>query len=213
MTHDSLRDLAACLPGQIAAARELNCPLVVVDNASRDLGPAFVRDRLNPARGETLVEMGRNAGYAAAVNAALAVVPGMDLMLLNPDVEVSGTDGIAGLRDVLASHPRVAVAAPRLIDAAGLTQASARRFPSALTMLGSSSLGRRFRPLRRAYESYLEPISGDKPRTVDWVIGAALLIRREACDEVGGWDEGYFLYAGRSGIVSSPLRNERPGEP
>ena len=193
VTHESLDDLEVCLPGQLDAARELGSPFIVVDNASRDAGPAYVVSRLDPARDERLVRMGINTGYAAAVNAALSEAPGMDLMLLNPDVEVTA-GGICALQAVLARYPRVAVAAPRLVDASGAPQASARSYPSALTILGSSRLGRKVGALRRAYESYVDPGAGEEPRTVDWAIGAALLIRREACDQIGGWDQRYFLY-------------------
>jgi N-acetylglucosaminyl-diphospho-decaprenol L-rhamnosyltransferase len=139
-------------------------------------------------------EMGRNAGYAAAVNAAFARVPGRDVMLINPDVELDDGTAIKALARVLVREPRVAVAAPRLAGDDGLTQPSARRFPSLAAMLGSMGAARTAPFLGRSYERFLSPSGSERARTVDWVIGAAMMIRRAAFDEVGGWDERYFLY-------------------
>jgi N-acetylglucosaminyl-diphospho-decaprenol L-rhamnosyltransferase len=194
VTHNSLSDLRECLNGQLAAARALGCPFIAVDNASTDGGPGFLNERLDRSRGERCVAMSKNAGYAAAVNAALRETPGRDLMLLNPDVELTaGARGIAALQHVLELHPRVAVAAPRLVDSEGRPQPSARRFPSAWTLLGSTPVGRMVPALRQAYVRYsAEPPS--ETHVVDWAIGAALLVRRAANDDVGGWDARYFLY-------------------
>jgi N-acetylglucosaminyl-diphospho-decaprenol L-rhamnosyltransferase len=141
-----------------------------------------------------LVELDRNAGYAAAVNRAAATAPGRDLLVLNPDVEQAAEAAVEQLRDLLAERPEVAVVGPRLVYPDGGIQPSARRPASVAAMLGSLPAARRLRPLARRYERYLELSYSDGPVTVDWVIGAAMLVRRRAYDELGGWDEGFFLY-------------------
>lgn len=194
VTHNSRPDLEAFFEGQLEAARALRQPVIVVDNASTDGGPELVSTLLDPERGERLVELGRNAGYAAAVNAALAAAPGVDLLLLNPDVEVKNARATEELARALDEHPRAGVVAPKLVDSDGRAQSTARRFPTPFSILGGTGLGRRVPHLRRANERYLSIPAGDSPSKVDWAIGAALLIRRKASDEVGSWDERFFLY-------------------
>jgi N-acetylglucosaminyl-diphospho-decaprenol L-rhamnosyltransferase len=194
VTHDSLADLRRSFGAQLELSRALNAPLVAVDNASADGTREFLRAAAEGERAVRLVEMPRNAGYATAVNRAAAEVPGKDLLLLNPDVEPSGTDAVERLRALLADRPRVAVAGPRLLYPDGGVQPSARRPASLVAMLGSLSPANRVGPLVRRYQRYLAVSYSDVPTAVDWVIGAAMLIRRRAFDELGGWDEGFFLY-------------------
>src|SRR5919106_529318 len=138
--------------------------------------------------------MGRNAGYAAAVNAGSAAAPGRDLLLVNPDVELPGPAPVQALREVLAAYPQIAVAAPRLVGEDGVPQESARRFPSATALLGTLPRIGRVPAVRRGLERYHEPSRVTRAAVVDWVLGAAMLIRRRAFDAVGGWDERFFLY-------------------
>jgi GT2 family glycosyltransferase len=138
--------------------------------------------------------MGHNAGYAAAVNAGAARVPGRDLLLLNPDIELGDPGAVRVLIDVLAAHRKVGVAAPRLVGEDGRPQPTARRFPSATALLGTLPRLGALGPVRRGLERYHEPSAATRATVVDWVLGAAMLIRRSAFDQVAGWDERFFLY-------------------
>lgn len=194
VTRDSLPDLHRFLDRKLDIAERLGVPLVAVDNASTDGSAELLRDRREARHALRLIEMGRNAGYAAAVNAAFHAVPGIDVMLVNPDVGLSGPEPIADLAAVLAAHPGVAVVGPRLAAEDGTIQPSARRFPSLLALLGTMSAFRAVGPIRRSHERFVAPSSSKRAVVVDWVIGAAMLIRRAAFDDVGGWDERFFLY-------------------
>ena len=94
----------------------------------------------------------------------------------------------------LRENPKVGVVGPCLFGDDGKIQSSARPFPSPLAM------GRHYRAIRsldvvrKAARAYLSPPPDRAPSPVDWVTGAAMLIRREAFDSVGGWDERFFLY-------------------
>ena len=182
------------LGGQLAAAHQVQAPLVVADNASTDGTLELLRSAAR--RDPTLLihEMGRNAGYSAAVNAAFARVPNRDVLLINPDVELPGGEPIMALADVLDRIPTIAIAAPRLVGDDGEVQPNARLFPSLIAMMGSTGAGRALPILGRRYEAFVAPSQSGHPCTVDWVIGAAMMIRRRAFDEVGGWDERFFLY-------------------
>lgn len=194
MTHDSLDQLTGNFADQAAVAERLDVPLVVVDNASGDGTLDFLRAWTDRSPRISLVALPRNLGYAAAVNRAFAAAGGRDVLLVNPDVELHDPTVVQALASFLEESPRVGVAGPRLLYPDGTPQPSARLFPSAMALLGSLRAARRLAPARRSYERYLEPSHGSEARAVDWVIGAAMLIRREAFDSVGGWDEGFFLY-------------------
>ena len=184
---------AACVRSAIADLGGETWEAIVVDNASRpgDLAPL---DGL-PAR---IIRHQENRGFAAAVNAAAAVTQSRFLWLLNPDCVVH-PGAYAALAADLAAGERRALAAPLLPNADGTVQASARGEPSASTgLFGRHSALARLFPRARATRRNLP--ASDLAETmpegadVDWVMGAAMLIRRDRFDEVNGFDERYFLY-------------------
>lgn len=186
VTYNSARWIRACLEalGQRAT--------IVVDNASTDETVQIVRQEF-PSIG--LIARSRNGGYAVAVNEGASAAGRDDVLVLNPDVIVN-VGAIEVLEAYLAAKPSVGVAAPRLIYPDGTIQESARTFPSPLKQLARRS------PLglmpwgRRLRASYLMTDNADtEPHPVDFVIGAAMLVRRAAIDDVGGMDERIFLYA------------------
>jgi GT2 family glycosyltransferase len=194
VTYNSDEDLARHLEGYVNVARELEVPFVVVDNDSRD----GTRTRLEQVRGRysgmQVVRMSQNVGYAGGVNAAFSAVPGHDVLLLNPDVAPPSAEEVLALASVLRAEPSIAVAAPRMVGDDGEPQLSARRFPTLMAIAGSTATARRAGVARRSHRRYVAPADADQPRTVDWVIGGAMLIRREAYVSVHGWDERFFLY-------------------
>jgi N-acetylglucosaminyl-diphospho-decaprenol L-rhamnosyltransferase len=125
---------------------------------------------------------------------------------VNPDVELSSGEPVLALARVLERVRSAAVVAPRLLGDDGEVQPNARLFPSLAAMIGSTAPGQAIPLLRRRYERYVAPSYADHPRTVDWAIGAAMLIRRDAFDAVGGWDEGFFLYMEDTDFCRSCLR-------
>jgi N-acetylglucosaminyl-diphospho-decaprenol L-rhamnosyltransferase len=194
VTHQSEEELLRNLAGQVAIAERLETRLVVVDNGSRDRTRELLRSWTARSPRLEWIPLDRNRGYAAAVNAAFARVPRADVMVLNPDVELDDFAPIGSLVAHLAGRPRAGLAAPRLIGPGGEVQPSARRPASLPAMLGSLPAARSLPPLRRAYERYLSPSGSESPASVGWVIGAAMLIRRRAYEEIGGFDPGFFLY-------------------
>jgi N-acetylglucosaminyl-diphospho-decaprenol L-rhamnosyltransferase len=193
VTYNSIAPLREFFGGITRVAAELGAPVVAIDNASTDGSVEYLegwRDGITPVvhRNE------RNRGYAAAVNQAFAAAPGPDVLLVNPDVSVTEAGAVEEMRVFLAARPKAAVVAPRLLEADGSVQSSARVFPTVPAMAGHATWVRHLGVGRAAARRYLEPPPGGEPSRIDWAIGAALLIRRAAFDEVGGWDERFFLY-------------------
>jgi GT2 family glycosyltransferase len=135
-----------------------------------------------------------NLGFAAGVNLAARQTRAAFLMLLNPDTIVEGPV-IRTLETWLASHPDAGVAGPRVLNADGTVQPSARRFPGITTLFGGRTtwLTRRF-PKNWLSRRNLLTEDAQAPVDVDWVSGACLMTRRDVFDSVGGFDEAFFLY-------------------
>jgi hypothetical protein len=134
-----------------------------------------------PARIE-IIHNASEKGFAANHNAAFGAARGDYFCVLNPDVRLA-QDPFPALLEVLR-EPQVAVAAPRIVDPAGRVEDSARRFPTAASLL-MKSLG---------LAPQFDYPAGEPPPSPDWVAGMFMLIRREAFEKAGGFDERFFLY-------------------
>ncbi len=195
VTYNSAEPLRRFFDGQLATAEALGTELVVVDNGSTDESIELMREAARRSSALTLIRMDGNRGYAAGVNAAFEAIPGRDVMLVNPDVHLSDPQPVHELAGLLRQLPRAAIVAPGLDHADGSPQPSARRYPTVASMLATLPSVRSASIARRVYHTYIGPSEeGRRSTLVDWVIGAAMLIRREAWEALGGWDERFFLY-------------------
>jgi N-acetylglucosaminyl-diphospho-decaprenol L-rhamnosyltransferase len=186
--------LRSCLESAAADLGARAWSGIVIDNASTD-GSARTVEGMPHIR---VVVNAANRGFGAAVNQAAAMTDAALLWLVNPDCSVQpGTT--ARLEAALAAHSDCAIAAPQLLNADGSVQASVRRAPTLWTgMFGRHSLLTRLFPgssmARRELPAADLAAAAKDDVVVDWVMGAAMLIRREPFDAVGGFDERYFLY-------------------
>ena len=164
---------------------------IVVDNGSTDGTVALVRERFPAVR---LLEQ-ENAGMGGGNNAGMRIASGRYFLLLNSDAWVVG-DAVAQLVAFADEHPEAAVVGPRLLNPDGSLQGSARAFPTlwrlATEYLFLRKLAPRSRTLNRFYEGGFDH---DVVREVDWLFGACLLVRRDAADEVGLFDEDFFMFS------------------
>ena len=172
------------------------CPqstIVVVDHSS---DPRSADALVNDFPHVEVVRKTTNDGFAAGVNHGARVTTSTFLLFINPDCTIEPQD-CCQLADFLEAHPDVGAVGPRITNADGTIQPSARRFPNFTTAIAGRSswltrvlpgnpLSRRNLPLR--------DLSRTAPVDVDWLSGACMLVRREAFDAIGGMDEGFFLY-------------------
>lgn len=187
-----------CLRSLAPEVARAGAAVVVVDNDSRDGSAQRIADAIEAAGWDwaRLVAADRNGGFAFGNNLAIrtwqqqAPLPEF-VLLLNPDCEVrpGALDALLGFLD---AHPRAGIAGSRLEDADGTPQHSRFRFSRPVGELVSNAhlglLGRIF-----PYGEYT-PALTDEPHEIDWVSGAAMILRREVLEQVGPMDEGYFLY-------------------
>lgn len=183
--------LRGCLASLPAACGALTHEVLVVDNASRDLSPALVRDEFPAA---TLIEAGANLGFAAGNNLALPRCRGAFVLLLNPDT-VCPPGALARLVAFARGCDRLGAAGPLLTDAAGRPTITWGWFPTPRHhWLGFLDPGRRLRGPFWGERVVHVPRRDEPSREVDYVAGACLLIPRAALERVGPLDDRFFLY-------------------
>lgn len=174
VSHNSQADLERTLPQLGADVGRIT----VVDNASRDGTPAFVRDRFPAIE---VVELADNVGYGAACNVGISRSGSPLVLLLNPDAWPVG-DAVARLAECVERHPRLAAAAPELRSPDGRRQPSFVPFPTRW-WLGQPAIS--------AHRARVPKVRTGRR---GFLIGAALLVRRDAVQQVGGFDESFFMF-------------------
>jgi GT2 family glycosyltransferase len=190
ITWNSARQLPGLLESLPQGMRGTRYQLVIADNASADDTVAVAR-RLAPDC--TVVNTGRNAGYAAGFNAGLAAARPYDAaLILNPDIRLS-PGSIARLYEALRDD--VGIAVPRIRNEDGTVARSLRREPTIARALGEAVLGQRAGRFAPLGETVVDDEAYDRPAVPDWATGAIMLMTARCLAECGQWDESFFLYS------------------
>ena len=175
-----------CLNSIYKTVTDIDREIYVVDNNSTDGSQAAVKKGFPDVR---LIENETNTGFAHANNQALSIMNGEFAVLLNSDA-VLKENAIRKLLTFMTSNPCAGIAGVQLINEDGSRQNSIDNFPSMETEIFNKSILRLFFPGKypgknRSYENPVE---------VDSVIGACMIVRKEAMEEVGFFDEDYFFF-------------------
>jgi N-acetylglucosaminyl-diphospho-decaprenol L-rhamnosyltransferase len=187
----NVRDLLAACLSSIQGA-QIMTQVIIVDNASADGSAAMVAAQFPWVR---LIANDDNRGFTRGNNQALPLATGRYVLFLNPDTVVLG-DALATMVAYLDAHPAVGALGPQLRYGDGSLQSSRRRFPTLMTALFESTpLAWHWQKNPWARRYHMDDRSADVAQPVDWVVGAALLARREVLDQIGGFDEGFFMYS------------------
>jgi N-acetylglucosaminyl-diphospho-decaprenol L-rhamnosyltransferase len=185
VTYDALPWLERCLE----SVREYET--VVVDHGSTDGTLELVRERFPDVR---LVEQ-PNRGLAAGWNRGMREVSGGYFLILNADAWMNG-NAIDRLAAFLDDHPRAALVGPRLRNPDGTLQRSVRGFPTLWRLATEYAFLRKLAPRSRVMNAfYAGGFDHDETREAEFVMGACMLVRREADEQVGQLDEAYFMFS------------------
>jgi GT2 family glycosyltransferase len=164
---------------------------IVVDHGSTDGTLEFVRERFPEAR---LVQQ-ENSGLGGGSNAGMRVASGEWFLLLNSDAWAVG-EAVERLVAFGEGHPEAAVVGPRLLNPDGSLQPSVRGFPTLWRLATEYFFLRKLAPGTRALNAfYGARFAHDQAREAEFVMGAVLLVRREAADTVGLFDEDFFMFS------------------
>jgi N-acetylglucosaminyl-diphospho-decaprenol L-rhamnosyltransferase len=185
INFNAAEHLVGCVGSLLAAGADV----VVVDNASSDDSKALLSAAHPDVR---WIDAGANLGYGGGANLG-AAGSGADVLVCNPDLTVD-PGAVRALADRLAAEADLGVVGPLVRNQDGTVYPSARTFPDLVDAIGHGLLGLLL-PQNRFTRRYrlLDWDHRDR-RTVDWVSGACLLVRRKAWDAVGGFDTTYFMY-------------------
>jgi GT2 family glycosyltransferase len=160
--------------------------IFVVDNGSADGSPEAIKGAFPQIH---LIRNDTNQGFARAVNQALVQTAGHYIVLLNSDARLLG-GAIQALVAFMEDNPDVGIAGGQLINADGSRQNSIAPFPSLATELLNRRLLRTLLPRHYPGKEQEDPF----PIDVDTLVGACIIVRRQAIDDVGNLDEGYFFF-------------------
>jgi GT2 family glycosyltransferase len=186
VSYNSRDDLRPCLE-----------PLLPVDGVH-----AIVVDNASPVESLSVLEglpvttipLDHNGGFAHGCNAGWHAGSSPYVLFVNPDARVD-PDALVRLAAVLDSESDVAIVAPRIVESDGALDFSQRRFPRLTSTYAHALFLNRLFP-RAAWSSELvrDPAAYDRPASPEWASGACLLVRRTLLEQLGGWDEGFFMY-------------------
>ena len=181
-----------CLHSVLADGQQVTFEVIVVDNASRDKSADMVRAEFPQVR---LIANSENVGFARANNQAFQLARGRHVLLLNSDTEVLA-GALVRLARYLDEHRQVGVVGPKILHPDGVSQRSCwRGFPSLqFGFVDAFYLWRLIPHSRLVQSSGWFDVSDDEPTEVDHILGACMMVRREVIDQVGGMDEGFFLF-------------------
>jgi N-acetylglucosaminyl-diphospho-decaprenol L-rhamnosyltransferase len=185
-SHNTRAHLERCLT-TLGDAREV----IVVDTGSTDGTRELVRGSFAHVR---LLELDSNPGYGAALNMGIALASADYLLLMNADAWPLA-DAVEHLREFAESEPRAAIVGPRLLNPDLTLQPSVRGFPTPWRLATEYLFLRRLAPRSGALNAFYACRFDHRSRRVaEFLVGAVLLARREAVDEIGAFDTDFFMF-------------------
>lgn len=191
VTWNSEDYITQCLRSLGENMGDVALEVILVDNNSADRTVEIVKRGFPPVR---LIRNPGNFGFARATNQGLKLARGRYLLLLNPDTVVqSGT--LLQMVRFMDDNPQVGSLGPQLLNPDGTIQPSCREFLNYQILLWEfTGLSRLFPGHRRFGRWRMGYFNHDSPREVDQPMGACLMLRREALEEVGELDEDFFIF-------------------
>lgn len=164
--------------------------VVVIDNspeAPEDLSALYKGNLVVKHRPE-------NPGYGAAINEGVTLLPKecSVIVMCNPDITFD-PEALQRMVDALLAHPTAGIAGPAVINPDGSVYPSARAFPGVRVGVGHAILGEIWKK-NPWTQKYLGVYDGDDVRIVDWLSGSCLIAKKEALEQVGGFDADYFMF-------------------
>jgi N-acetylglucosaminyl-diphospho-decaprenol L-rhamnosyltransferase len=184
--RDLLRD---CLKSVLGTEHKAQVEVIVVDNASRDGAANMVREEFPRVK---LIASDVNLGFAAANNLAYEHASGDVIFLFNPDARLK-SGSLDAMHAFLDTHPECGLAGGLIRNPDGGLEPSARKFPGVLNKFFIlSGLSDRFPRLFGGAD--YKAFAHDRPLPVDWVPGTFTAIRRSMLEEIGFFDDRFFMY-------------------
>jgi N-acetylglucosaminyl-diphospho-decaprenol L-rhamnosyltransferase len=189
-TPEMARDAAS---SAIASGLDVGFEIIIVDNLSGDNSVQYLEDAFRDEPRVKIIASEKNLGFAGGNNLGFEYANGSIILLLNPDTYVE-PGALNRLMDTLKSADDIAVVGGMLVDAESKPVTSYGFFPTPLSMITAAFLPGKFYGKARRTLGVAPPLGETEPYEVDYICGAGLMIRRDVLDDIGGMDDGYFMY-------------------
>ncbi|MFA6598871.1 MAG: glycosyltransferase family 2 protein [Ignavibacteriaceae bacterium] len=206
VTYNSADIIAETLRSIINNLVNIEYEIIIVDNNSSDNTLELLANFKNTLI--TIIKNKHNVGFAKANNIAFKKCHGNYILILNPDIIFKIKTDLNILINKLDRNVNAAIAAPKLIYENGLTQESARNFPSPLGIIIRGFNLEKYFVKYKFYKKFLLLDSNENHvREVDWVIGAFILIKKDLLMKFNYFDEKYFMYYEDADLCLRLLKN------
>ena len=183
--------LEKCLNAIIADTVDFNTEIFVIDNDSRDGSPEMIMAEYPQV---TMIALPSNRGFAAANNLGLKQARGKYLFLLNPDTEVQ-PGFFKTIFKYLEANPEVGIVGPKILNSDLSLQPSVRRFPDLTSQLLTLLKLQNVWPDNKVFDRYFaKDFDYSQEQIVDQIMGAAIVITREAFENIGLLDQRFFIW-------------------
>jgi len=182
--------LKLCLNSIRENIGEIEHEIIVVDNQVEPANQDLIKEKFPLVQ---FISFPKNIGYAKLVNKGIESTQGEHLFILNADIIVLN-DSINRLLEFIQNHPQVGLVAPQLLTFSNLVQSSCFRFPNLGAILARRTFLGKLDWGKKKINQFLIKGEDSSPKTVDWVQGSAMLVRREVIKKVGLLDERFFMY-------------------
>lgn len=191
VNYKSARLTRNCIKSIIASdTAGLSYEIIVVDNASGDGVAGVLKDNFSDI---TLIESKTNRGYGGAANLGIARAAGDIIVVMNADIRLLDAS-IKTLYDFMTRQPRAGMVGPQLVNPDGSLQYTRCRFPPFLMPLYRRTPLQHLPAVARKIDRFLtKDLPYDRSMPAEWLFGAVLAVRREVVEQIGGFDERFFL--------------------
>jgi N-acetylglucosaminyl-diphospho-decaprenol L-rhamnosyltransferase len=191
VTYNAANFIGTCLRSIYSHNIGLRFEVIVVDNASKDGSPQFIRRHFQQVK---LIENAKNLGFAKAANIAYEKSRSEFCLFMNPDIIIQ-PGSIRNLWEYLLDHHDVAIVFPKLYNIDGSLQYSCRTFYTIpIVLLRRTSLGKLFPNSKIVRDHLMMNWDHNTPRAIDWALGASMMVRKSAVGNAKPFDERFFLY-------------------
>ncbi len=189
--HQTPELLKLCLGSLAETAKEIDHEIIVVDSTISRQARDLIKEKYPQIK---YLQFQENLGYARGVNIGIQNSLGDYMLILNPDIIVT-ENALDSMTDYMQKHPDIGMLGPRLLNFNGTQQRTFFSYYKPTTILARRSFLGRFGFFKKELNNFLmADVDHSKIQTPDWLMGSAIMIRRNALNEVGGMDERFFMY-------------------
>ncbi len=184
--------LKKCLESIFRYGKNVDYELIIIDNNSTDSSKEFLLGFTHDK--SSVILNNQNNGFAKAVNQGIRLANGRYILLLNPDIEIK-ENTLRKMIDFMEENPKVGIVGGKILNPDGSIQLSVRKFPDLISqifvLLKLHHFFKNFLPIKRYFALDFDY---RKTQEVEQVMGSFFMIRKKVIDEVGQFDENFFLW-------------------